>query len=89
MKVSPSHGGGGGEGHKRFGSVGSETRAGRGGGERSLTYEMAPHDGCCAHDHDCDAENCGAMWCLHQYIDTDKVRLFSETERERERERVR
>ena len=58
-----------------------------GGGALATSYEMAPHDGCCAHDHDCDAENCGAMWCLHQYIDTDKVRLFSETERERERER--
>ena len=35
---------------------------------------MPAFEACCAHDHDCAAEDCGPEWSLHKYIDTANVR---------------
>lgn len=47
-----------------------------------LTYEryssaMPPFEACCAHDHDCDAEDCGPEWSLHKHIDIENVPIHS------------
>lgn len=38
-----------------------------------------PKMACCAHDHDCDEHDCGAMWILNQHVDTPKVRALNES----------
>lgn len=35
---------------------------------------MPPSQGCCSHDHDCEAEDCGASFSLYKYVDTYAVR---------------
>ena len=42
---------------------------------------MAPHGpegACCAHDHDCEENECSAQWTLNQHVDTHKVRALNE-----------
>ncbi|GFH16278.1 PITH domain-containing protein [Haematococcus lacustris] len=33
---------------------------------------------CCAHDHDCDAADCGPAYSLHKHIDLSHVRCLNE-----------
>lgn len=33
-----------------------------------------PTAGCCAHDHDCNAEDCSSSWSLYKHIDIQRVR---------------
>ena len=32
---------------------------------------------CCAHDHDCEAEDCGTAWSLHKHIATARLRALN------------
>lgn len=34
--------------------------------------------GCCAHDHDCEAQDCSSAWSLYKHIDTQRVRCLNE-----------
>lgn len=34
---------------------------------------MPPSTACCAHDHDCEAADCGPAWSLHTKVHTDRV----------------
>jgi len=34
---------------------------------------MPPSTACCAHDHDCEAADCGPAWSLHTKIHADRV----------------
>lgn len=36
--------------------------------------------GCCVHDHDCEAADCGPSWSLYKHIDLHKVRCLNESE---------
>ena len=39
-----------------------------------LYTEAMPNFGaCCAHDHDCEAADCGPAWSLHEHIDQSHV----------------
>ena len=39
---------------------------------------MPPVDGpCCAHDHDCEAEECGPAWSLHKHVATSRLRALN------------
>lgn len=42
---------------------------------RAVTYKMPTYEGCCAHDHDCEASECGPAWSLHEYLDHSNVRF--------------
>lgn len=35
---------------------------------------MPAFQGCCAHDHDCEAQDCAAAWSLYKHIDIQRVR---------------
>ena len=37
------------------------------------TSAMPAYQGCCAHDHDCEASDCGPAWSLHEHIDHSNV----------------
>ena len=38
----------------------------------------APVSGpCCAHDHDCEASDCGSAWSLHKHVDLARVSTHS------------
>lgn len=39
---------------------------------------MPSFQGCCAHDHDCQAEDCSKSWSLYKHIDIQKVRCLNE-----------
>ena len=32
---------------------------------------------CCAHDHDCDAADCGPSWSLHAHVASERVRALN------------
>jgi len=32
---------------------------------------------CCAHDHDCEAEDCSPAWSLHEHVDAAKFRALN------------
>lgn len=32
-----------------------------------------PFEASCAHDHDCEAEDCSGSWSLYKHIDMQKV----------------
>lgn len=32
---------------------------------------------CCAHDHDCEAEDCGPAWSLHKHVATARLRALN------------
>lgn len=34
---------------------------------------MPSFHGSCAHDHDCEAQDCSSAWSLYQHIDTQRV----------------
>lgn len=38
---------------------------------------MPPDAACCAHDHDCDAADCGPAWSLHAHVATGRVRALN------------
>ena len=38
--------------------------------------KMPNFGACCAHDHDCEAADCGPSWSLHEHIDMSKVSLI-------------
>ena len=41
---------------------------------------MPPPDAggaCCAHDHDCEAEDCGPAWSLHRHVATARLRALN------------
>ena len=37
------------------------------------TSDMSPFQGCCAHDHDCEASDCSSSYSLYKYIDMPRV----------------
>jgi len=37
--------------------------------------------GCCAHDHDCEQEECGGLWTLYTYIDPSRTSCLNERDR--------
>ncbi|GLI69848.1 hypothetical protein VaNZ11_014565 [Volvox africanus] len=37
-----------------------------------------PSKGCCAHDHDCEAADCGIAYSLYKHISIDQVRCLNE-----------
>ncbi|PSC71196.1 PITH domain-containing 1 [Micractinium conductrix] len=39
---------------------------------------MPAFQGCCAHDHDCEAQDCSSAWSLYKHIDTQRVRCLNE-----------
>lgn len=39
---------------------------------------MPSFHGSCAHDHDCEAQDCSSAWSLYQHIDTQRVRCLNE-----------
>lgn len=39
---------------------------------------MPPAKACCAHDHDCEATDCGVAYSLYKRISTDQVRCLNE-----------
>ncbi|BDA48813.1 PITH domain-containing protein 1 [Coccomyxa sp. Obi] len=39
---------------------------------------MPTYEGCCAHDHDCEASECGPAWSLHEYIDHSNIAALNE-----------
>lgn len=39
---------------------------------------MAPFAACCAHDHDCEDNDCGTAWSLHTHINLQTVRCLNE-----------
>ncbi|KAK9837603.1 hypothetical protein WJX74_001224 [Apatococcus lobatus] len=42
---------------------------------------MSRQGGCsCAHDHDCESNDCGPAWSLYQHIDTPRVWCLNELE---------
>lgn len=42
---------------------------------RSHTHAAMPvFQGCCAHDHDCEAQDCSSAWSLYKHIDIQRVR---------------
>ena len=44
----------------------------------SRKRNMPKFGACCAHDHDCEAADCGPSWSLHEHIDMSNVSgLFS------------
>jgi len=44
----------------------------------TLFNQIMPVDGpCCAHDHDCEAEDCGPAWSLHKHIATARLRALN------------
>ena len=44
----------------------------------SLSPIIMPLDApCCAHDHDCEAEDCGPAWSLHTHIATARLRALN------------
>jgi len=47
--------------------------------DQSITFKtMPPVDGgCCAHDHDCAAEDCGPAWSLHRHVATTRLRALN------------
>lgn len=48
---------------------------------RTADKGMPQFAGCCAHDHDCEAAECGPAWSLHSHIDTAHVRQVAVTAR--------
>ena len=38
---------------------------------------MPPTTACCAHDHDCEAADCGPAWSLHTKVHADRVRALN------------
>lgn len=38
---------------------------------------MPVDTGCCAHDHDCDAADCGPAWSLHTHVAAGRVRALN------------
>jgi hypothetical protein len=40
---------------------------------RCLGWQMPSFQACCAHDHDCEAADCGPAWSLHQHINLQLV----------------
>lgn len=48
---------------------------------RSLSlrfFIIMPPDGpCCAHDHNCDAEDCSPAWSLHNHVATARLRVLN------------
>lgn len=41
---------------------------------RFLRKVAMPNFGaCCAHDHDCEAADCGPSWSLHEHVDMSHV----------------
>lgn len=41
---------------------------------------MPQQTACCAHDHDCEAADCGPAWSLHTHIDSARVRALNATD---------
>ncbi|MEW5307164.1 MAG: hypothetical protein WDW38_002231 [Sanguina aurantia] len=41
---------------------------------------MPPTQGCCSHDHDCEATDCGVAYSLYKHIDLMKVRCLNASE---------
>lgn len=48
--------------------------------ETNNTYslEMPSFQACCAHDHDCEEEECGGQWTLHKYINESRISCLNE-----------
>ena len=47
---------------------------------RIWSFRYIIFQGCCAHDHDCEALDCEGSWILNKYVDTQKVRCLNEAE---------
>mmetsp|Transcript_14786 Transcript_14786/g.36902 ORF Transcript_14786/g.36902 Transcript_14786/m.36902 type:complete len:210 (-) Transcript_14786:424-1053(-) len=41
---------------------------------------MPPSKACCAHDHDCEASDCGPAYSLYKHIDMSHVRCLNEAQ---------
>ncbi|KAK9845719.1 hypothetical protein WJX81_000448 [Elliptochloris bilobata] len=39
---------------------------------------MPSYQACCAHDHDCEAEECGPAWSLHKHVHLSHVSALNE-----------
>ena len=43
----------------------------------SRTMPLPVDGACCAHDHDCEAEDCGPAWSLHKHVATARLRALN------------
>ncbi|CAL5223627.1 g6169 [Coccomyxa viridis] len=46
----------------------------------SRKRNMPKFGACCAHDHDCEAADCGPSWSLHEHIDMSNVWALNEAQ---------